>query len=108
MFSLFCHAQDRSYCFPTQNILKEARIPAALDASPHKLRHAFGTYQIAAGVDLATVKDAMGHADFRTTSLYVKALDSRKRLITSTGEATIQRLRDSVKQDDNQANKDPH
>ena len=76
-------------------------------SSIHKLRHAFGTYQIAAGVDLATVKDAMGHADLRTTSLYVKALDSRKRLITSTGEATIQRLRDSVKQEDDQSNKEP-
>ena len=81
MFSLFCHAQDRSFCFPAQNILKEARIPAALVAAPHKLRHAFGTYQIAAGVDLATVKGAMGHADLRTTSLYFKALDSRKHLI---------------------------
>ena len=58
-------------------------------------------------VIVATVKDAMGHADLRTTSLYVKALDSRKRLITSTGEATIQRLRDSVIQNDDQSNKDP-
>jgi len=29
------------------------------------------------------------------------------RLITSTGEATIQRLRDAVKQDDDQSNKEP-
>ena len=73
-------------------------------SSIHKLRHAFGTYQLAAGVDLATVKDAMGHADLRTTSLYIKSLDSRKRLVSNASETTIQRLRNSIQTDEERKN----
>ena len=73
-------------------------------SSIHKLRHAFGTYQLAAGVDLATVKDTMGHADLRTTSLYIKALDSRKRLVSSASENTIQRLRNSIQNSEDNKN----
>ena len=63
-------------------------------SSIHRLRHAFGTYQLAEGTDLGAIKDAMGHADLRTTSIYVNSLDSRKRLVAKASETSLQRLRD--------------
>jgi integrase len=39
----------------------------------HDLRHTFGSVLVAGGVDLMTVKDAMGHAQLTTTSRYLHA-----------------------------------
>lgn len=39
----------------------------------HDLRHTFGSLLVAGGVDLVTVKDAMGHAQLTTTSRYLHA-----------------------------------
>lgn len=48
--------------------LKEAGIR---HASVHTLRHTFGTIHTAKGTDLRTVQEMMGHADLKTTSVYV-------------------------------------
>lgn len=48
--------------------LKEAGIQ---NASAHTLRHTFGTHQVRKGTNLRVVQEAMGHADLKTTSLYV-------------------------------------
>lgn len=42
--------------------------------TPHTLRHTYGTRLAAAGVDVATIKDLMGHADIKTTMRYVHAI----------------------------------
>ncbi len=71
-------------------------------SSIHRLRHAFGTYQLAEGTDLGTVKDVMGHVDLRTTSIYINSLDSRKRLVATASEKSLQRLRNMKLTADNQ------
>jgi len=41
------------------------------NASVHTLRHTFATHHVAKGTNLRTVQEALGHADLRTTSIYV-------------------------------------
>jgi len=45
----------------------------ALRASPHWLRHTFGTRAVERGIPLDVVQQQLGHADPRTTSRYTKA-----------------------------------
>jgi site-specific recombinase XerD len=40
-------------------------------ASVHSLRHTFATQQVKAGTTLSIVRDMLGHADIKTTSIYV-------------------------------------
>lgn len=46
-----------------------AEIPKRV--KPHSLRHTFATRLIAAGVDIRVVQDLMGHADIKTTAVYL-------------------------------------
>lgn len=41
--------------------------------TPHKLRHAFATHSHDAGMPLAALQKLLGHADLRTTALYLHA-----------------------------------
>lgn len=41
------------------------------NASVHTLRHTFGTHHVAKGTSLREVQEALGHADLKTTSIYV-------------------------------------
>lgn len=47
--------------------------------TPHWLRHTHATHRLLAGASLETTQDEMGHADPRTTRLYAKTADSRRR-----------------------------
>lgn len=78
------------------------RYKAARDAAGlrplrwHDLRHTFGSLLVAGGVDLVTVKDAMGHAEITTTQRYLHARPATETADRFTrafaiGEATEQR-----------------
>lgn len=45
----------------------------------HDLRHTFGSLLVAGGVDLVSVKDAMGHAQLTTTTRYLHARPATER-----------------------------
>ena len=57
--------------------LREAGIKGA---SVHTLRHTFATHHVAKGTSLRTVQEVLGHADLKTTSIYVQlAQEAMKR-----------------------------
>jgi len=62
------------------NPLTEGRMEWNEKLSPHKLRHSFATEQIQEGVDLATVRDEMGHSNLATTNNYSHSNENRVRM----------------------------
>jgi site-specific recombinase XerD len=50
----------------------------------HDLRHTFGSLLIAGGVDLVSVKDALGHSQLSTTSRYLHARPANERAAAFT------------------------
>ena len=90
----FVSADDYVFCNALGRRLDDSalrrRYKAARDAIGmrplrwHDLRHTFGSLLVAGGVDLVSVKDAMGHADLATTSRYLHARPASERAATFT------------------------
>jgi integrase len=78
---VFCNAYGR----PLDGSALRRRYKRAQDAIGlrplrwHDLRHTFGSLLIAGGVDLVSVRDAMGHSQLTTTSRYLHARPATQR-----------------------------
>jgi integrase len=78
---VFCNAYGR----PLDGSALRRRYKRARDAVGlrplrwHDLRHTFGSLLVAGGIDLVSVKDAMGHSQLTTTSRYLHARPATER-----------------------------
>ena len=57
----------------------DATRKAGVSCRLHDLRHNFATYLLKSGVDLKVVQEILGHADIKTTSIYLHAIEEDKR-----------------------------
>lgn len=91
---VFCNALGR----PLDGSALRRRYKRARDAAGlrplrwHDLRHTFGSLLIAGGVDLVSVKDALGHSQLSTTSRYLHARPVNERAAAFTAAFTPTRV----------------
>jgi site-specific recombinase XerD len=68
--------------------------------SPHTLRHTKAMHLLQSGVPLVTIKDILGHADMKSTEVYVQIdLDMKRDALTRAGTPTRTPKRTRVPQD---------
>jgi integrase/recombinase XerD len=58
--------------------IKDAMTRAGVKASPHQLRHYFGSTLLAKGADLREVQELMRHSSIASTQIYTEVPDARR------------------------------
>jgi integrase/recombinase XerD len=76
-----------------EGVVVRANLPA--DLHQHDLRHRRVTTWLAGGADAVKVKEAMGHADLRTTMDYTHLVRENLRGLVQDESSTPQRVRES-------------
>lgn len=77
--------EDNVFAFPSYGVtlrrLKKSAVAAGIKKKVtfHVSRHTFATMMLTAGADLYTVSKLIGHTDIRTTQIYSKVIDRKKR-----------------------------
>lgn len=62
--------------------------------TPHTLRHTKGMHLLQSGVPLVTIKDVLGHADLKTTEIYVQAdVEMKRQALETSGSLAQPRTR---------------
>lgn len=67
--------QNAAYCH-LKNILRLNNLP---DGNLYSFRHTFASHLVMVGIDLATIKELMGHASITTTEQYLHVAPERKK-----------------------------
>lgn len=67
------HLQGKAYAEAIRRAAERAEIPKRVTS--HALRHAFATDLLRSGTDIRTLQELLGHADVKTTEIYVHAAE---------------------------------
>lgn len=101
---------DRDYFFPSRDggpierqqvsrTIRRALAAAGVEATPHQLRHTFGTSLLDAGVDIRIVQELMRHSSLQSTQIYTRVSGVQRtaaidRLVLPTASGSSGEARD--------------
>ena len=99
---VFLNTKGKPFTGGPQGVMRALRKLAhrlGLDpgVTQHSLRHTYATDQLAAGVDIDTLRAILGHADIRTTQIYLHTQQERLRNAAEIAEKRVSKVIVSTK-----------